>query len=220
MRIDMNTPAPTVILANGAFPTHAVPLAALKAAAHIACCDGAANELAGRGIEPVAIVGDNDSLTLASRAKWADRMVHNAGQNDNDLTKAVRFCITQGWRDLVILGATGLREDHTLGNISLLADYAREARVAMLTDTGRFTPLLASATLNSFPGEQVSIFALEPAVAIISQNLKYPLNRTRPSRWWQATLNESTSEKFTLTFIGGAVIVFQCYKDTAERIGP
>ena len=78
-------------------------------------------------------------------------------------------------------------------------------------------PLLASATLNSFPGEQVSIFALEPAVAIISQNLKYPLNRTRPSRWWQATLNESTSEKFTLTFIGGAVIVFQCYKDTAER---
>jgi len=216
----MDTPAPTVILANGAFPTHAVPLAALKAATHLVCCDGAANELASRGLEPIAIVGDNDSLSRACRIKWADRIVNNAGQNDNDLSKAVRFCVAQGWRDLDILGGTGLREDHTLGNISLLAEYAREARVAMLTDTGRFTPLLASATLNSFPGEQVSIFALEPAVAIISQNLKYPLNRTRPTRWWQATLNESTSEKFTLTFIGGAVIVFQCYGDTAGRTAP
>ena len=29
-----------------------------------------------------------------------------------------RFCLQQAWRKLVILGATGLREDHTLGNLA------------------------------------------------------------------------------------------------------
>ena len=58
-------------------------------------------------------------------------------QEINDLTKSVRFAHTQGYREVLILGATGLREDHTLGNISLLMDYAHLfKRVEMLSDYG------------------------------------------------------------------------------------
>ena len=44
-------------------------------------------------------------------------------QETNDLTKAVNYVKTLGFREVLILGATGRREDHTLGNISLLAQF-------------------------------------------------------------------------------------------------
>ena len=47
-------------------------------------------------------------------------IVHVTEQETNDLNKAFRYCLANGWTDIVILGATGKREDHTLGNIGLL----------------------------------------------------------------------------------------------------
>ncbi|NLG02134.1 MAG: hypothetical protein GX565_18565, partial [Lentisphaerae bacterium] len=115
-------------------------------------------------------------LSDASRARYRDRLVAVAEQESNDLAKAFRFCVGQGWRDLVIVGATGLREDHTLGNLAWLADFAQalhasdSARVGgsvvLLTDTGVFTPALASMQFRSHAGQQVSIFSFEPGVRI------------------------------------------------------
>ena len=201
----------TVILANGAFPAHAAPLAALRSAKQVVCCDGAADALAGAGLTPTWVVGDLDSVSEAARARFHARLVQVREQETNDLSKAFRFCLSHGWADLVILGATGLREDHTLGNLSLLADFAREASVLLLTDTGWFTPLLTSARLPSSAGQQVSVFSLDPRTAVGSEGLRYPLDGVRLDRWWQASLNEAVGDAFTLTFKGGPLLVFQTY---------
>lgn len=201
----------TVILANGQFPTHTVPLAALRAAERIVCCDGAAEHLAGAGLEPAWVVGDLDSLSAADCARYREKLVRVREQETNDLTKAVRFCLSRGWRELVIVGATGLREDHTLGNLSLLADFARDASVLMLTDTGWFTPLTASARLPSREGQQVSVFSFDPGTAVSAEGLRYPVNGLRLTRWWQAALNEACGDAFGLTFKGGPLLVYQTY---------
>jgi thiamine pyrophosphokinase len=203
--------AATVILADGDFPVQPQPLTALRCAARIVCCDGAARKLQKLGLEPAAVVGDMDSLPAVIRRAYGSRVIPDPGQDDNDLSKAFRYCLKQGWRDLVVLGATGLREDHTLGNISLLADFAREARVIMLTDTGEFRPLLKSGRLACRPGQPVSIFSLDPATAITSRGLKYPLRRLRLSRWWQAALNEAEGRRVDLQFTGGPVLVYLAY---------
>lgn len=203
--------AATVILADGTFPVRPQPLAALRRAPRIVCCDGAARKLRAFGLEPAAVVGDLDSLSPALRRAYGARVVRDPGQDDNDLSKAFRYCLQQGWKNLVVLGATGLREDHTLGNISLLADFAREARVILLTDTGEFRPLLKSGRMTSRPGQAVSVFSLDPATAITSRGLKYPLRRLRLSRWWQATLNEAVGRTVELRFTGGPVLVYLAY---------
>jgi thiamine pyrophosphokinase len=203
----------TVILANGAFPSHAVPLAALRGAGRVVCCDGAAEKLEAAGFPPPAwIVGDLDSLGEAARERHAGRLVCVAEQESNDLAKAFRFCVSRGWRELLVLGATGLREDHTLANLALLADFAEEARVSMLTDTGMFTPVLASTQFRSFAGQQVSVFAFAPGVAVYAEGLKYPLDGVRFTRWWQAALNEAVGDSFKLVFEGGPLLVFQTYE--------
>ena len=112
------------------------------------------------------------------------------------------------YNNIVILGATGKREDHTIGNISLLAEYARDMEVIMVTDTGILRPYLQSCTILSFAGQQVSIFSLDPQSEISSSGLKYRLLNKKISNWWVATLNESLGESFTLEFKEGAVIVY------------
>jgi thiamine pyrophosphokinase len=201
----------TVVLANGVFPTHATPLAALRSAVRIVCCDGAADKLGASGLSPLWVVGDLDSLSKAARTRYHDRLVNVCEQETNDLSKAFRFCLSHGWNDLVILGATGLREDHTLGNLSLLADFASEAKVLLLTDTGWFTPLTVSARLPACAGQQVSVFSFDPVTAVHGEGLKFPLDGLRLARWWQAALNEACGDTVSLVFKGGPLLVFQTY---------
>ncbi len=201
----------TVIVANGQFPTHANPLAALHSASRIVCCDGAVDKLAAAGLAPNWVVGDLDSLSEAARTRCRDKLVCLREQETNDLTKAFRFCLSHGWNDLVILGATGLREDHTLGNLSLLVDFALEATVLLLTDTGWFTPLTVSGRLPACAGQQVSVFSFDPVTAVHAEGLKYPLDGLRLARWWQAALNEACGESVSLVFKGGPLLVFQTY---------
>jgi thiamine pyrophosphokinase len=110
----------TAVLANGKFPDHPNPLNYLLNAKRVICCDGAADSLIDFGLEPFAIVGDCDSVNKKIADRYRDRLFRNDDQETNDLTKAVKWCSEQGYKEIVILGATGKREDHTIGNISLL----------------------------------------------------------------------------------------------------
>ena len=190
-----------VILAAGDFPRTEAPLAALRGADLRICCDSAAEALVAHGLEPDRIVGDLDSLSPTFRERYADRITRIAEQDDNDLTKAFHLALTLAPSRISIVGATGKREDHTLGNISLLLDYAREAScpVTMLTDYGRFEAIFDTATLPSVPGQQISIFAFDNTLTIKSAGLKYPTDQVRFDTLWKATLNEALSSSFTLT---------------------
>ena len=206
----MSEPKKTIILAAGDFPTHPVPLAALDGAAHVVCCDSAAGKLLDYGREPDAVVGDMDSLPPALRQRLGDRVHHVAEQDDNDLAKAFRFALSQGWRDLVILGATGRREDHALGNIAWLADFAPLAdSVEMVTDNGVFRAYLPPlARFRVVPGMQVSIFGFDPSDPVTGTGLKFPVEELRLARWWTAALNEAVTDEVTLSFATSPLIVF------------
>ena len=201
----------TVILADGSFPEHEIPLNILQNASRIICCDGAARSLIESGLEPKAIVGDCDSLTPEICNKYNDRIFKDTEQETNDLTKAVRWCSGRGYNNIVILGATGKREDHTLGNISLLAEYTQFINVKMITDTGIFYPVTKSAKFKSTPGQQVSVFSINPETEITTSGLLYPLKKRKLRNWWEATLNEATGDYFELEFDGGKVIVYMAF---------
>jgi thiamine pyrophosphokinase len=203
----------TVIVADGNFPEHEIPLGYLRNAERIICCDGSAENLLSAGFEPEAIVGDMDSLNVEIAKDFADRIFVDKNQDTNDLTKAVCWCSARGYKDIVIVGATGKREDHTIGNISLLADYIKDVNVFMVTDTGILYPYLKGSTISSFPGQQVSIFAIDPETEILSEGLRYPLDKKRLNNWWVATLNESVKDYFSLKFEGGPVIVYLKFPD-------
>jgi thiamine pyrophosphokinase len=200
--------AKTIILADGRFPEHEIPIGYLKSAERIICCDGSAEQLLKAGFIPEAIVGDMDSLKKGTAKRFSDRIYRDKSQETNDLTKAVKWCVRRKFNEIIILGATGKREDHTVGNISLLAEYVKDAEVVMVTDTGIFRPFLESCKVASYPGQQVSIFSINPENEITSKGLKFPLKNMKIVNWWVATLNEAVGKSFSLEFSGGPVLVY------------
>ena len=196
-----------VIVANGQFPSHAVPLDILKGARHIVCCDGAIHHVPSAEV----IIGDGDSVP----DEYRDRLICIEEQDDNDLTKATRYCLSQGWQKIAYLGATGLREDHTLGNISLLMRYYREMNVkgTMFTDYGFFTPAYGNRTFSTMKGQQVSIYNFG-CHQLSSDGLRWDCYNF--DQWWQGTLNEALSDTFSIS-ADGYYLVYQTYKPKESR---
>ncbi|MBQ3658800.1 MAG: thiamine diphosphokinase [Bacteroidales bacterium] len=217
----MSNPKTIVILAAGEFPRKTSVLQLLDEADMIACCDSAAVKLLEQGRrsfssgeleeglhlgesrwEPGLIVGDMDSLPLDIREHYADRMVVCRGQDDNDLTKTFHEVIKLSPDVIHILGATGLREDHALANISLLADYQREApqcQIDLVSDYGRFVAASGQHTFDSEPRQEVSIFAFDHSLRMTAAGLQYPLDGVVFDTLWKASLNVATGTSFTLS---------------------
>ena len=198
-----------IILGNGAFPTEAYPLYLLDSAEGVVCCDGALEKWLERtpSARPMAVVGDLDSLPQELQERFAPVLVHVAEQDDNDQTKALRWVLEHHPEvsEIVFLGATGLREDHTIGNLGLLMDYPRqfelgERRLSMVSDFGTAFPITDSCDLHLGEGRRFSLFCADNSVRIASEGLEWPLDNVVFDAWWKATLNRTSSPIVSLHF--------------------
>ncbi|MDR0835324.1 MAG: thiamine diphosphokinase [Tannerella sp.] len=200
-----------VIVAAGDFPRHEIPVATLdRNRENIISCDSAANELLQRGYMPKFGIGDGDSIAPTAKKLLSDRMIVVAEQENNDLTKAVKFAVSMNMKKIAILGATGKREDHTLGNIGLLADYMDVADVVMLTDYGCFFAMNGNKTVKAKPGQQISFFCMDAAPLTV-RGVKWLIENRTLTRWWQGTLNEVTEENVEIE-TQGKIVVFLKYE--------
>ena len=196
-----------VIIGNGEFPKNDDALNLIYNAEYICCCDGAAELCIRHFIERKAIVGDGDSLSESFKSAYKDILYIEEEQEDNDLTKATRHCIRQGYRNIAYIGATGKREDHTIGNVSLMERYLREfgINVIMITDYGYFIPANGSHTFDTFCGQQVSIFNFT-CNKIESKGLKWQSYNYRS--WWQGSLNEAIGNEIEIIADGSYIVYF------------
>nr|MBD5377870.1 thiamine diphosphokinase [Bacteroides sp.] len=198
-----------VVIDAGQFPTSPQALRWLSVTDKIVCCDGAANAYLSRpGARAWRIVGDCDSLSPLILSRYADIVRRRPDQETNDQTKAVTYLAHRGLTPIAIIGATGLREDHTFGNISLLIDYHLQGIEARAyTDHGVFIPASGTRTFHCPTGTQVSIFNFG-ATGLHADGLRYPLRDF--TTWWQGTLNETTAPTFTI-HAHGPYLLFLTY---------
>lgn len=191
-----------VILCAGAFPTEPFPLYLLDSAEGVVCCDKAAEIFAERypGKKPLAVVGDMDSLSKDIQELFSDILVPETEQDYNDMTKAMRWVLREHPEvtDITILGATGLREDHTIGNLGLLMEYPRlfdlgERRVQIVSDYGTAFCITDSCDLHLGEGRRISFFSADNSLHVSSEGLEWPLDNVVWDAWWKATLNRTSS---------------------------
>ena len=195
--------APTVILANGDFPRKGgVAFATLAAARRVVACDGAALSYRRRFRRwPDVVIGDLDSFKTPARGAT---VVHVAEQDDNDLDKAIAYCRARGWTDLAIVGATGKREDHTIGNVF----RAMALGLEVVSDFGRFVPFCGRRSFAVRKGAAVSIFATDPATRMSSKGLEWPIAGVEFRNLYCATLNRATGNRVTIESDTPALVYF------------
>ena len=200
---------PVVIVANGDFPSHKVPLLILQDSSTIICCDGAANHLVKNGMEPNYILGDMDSIDDSLKNKYKEQVIELPDQNENDLRKVIQWVEDKGVKKTAILGATGKRDDHSLANIFTLLHYHSPLKMTMFTNHGIFSVVQGEQKFNSFTGQQVSIFTTDSNIEITSVNLKYILNNKSLSDLYSGSLNESTGTEFSISISQGKILVYR-----------
>ena len=207
-----------IILCDGDFPGKGPALKILKKAQRakrnhtVIACDRAILNLVKNGMDADYIVGDMDSLPKKYQQKYKARIHKEEEQDFNDLAKAFRFAMDladSNTFNIVILGATGKREDHTLGNISYLPVFAQTLRerfpkqsinLSMVTDYGVFVPILNTTRLKGKIGDRISIFAFDQTLQIISEGLEYKTDNVVFDMWWKATLNTFKKRDVLLSF--------------------
>ena len=200
-----------VILANGKFPTHPIPLEIIRQSKTVICCDGAAEQLLGWGRHPDYITGDLDSVSRSTMNQFPRRLRRFPDQNWSDLYKTLRWCVDMNYQQVQILGATGDREDHTIGNLFIALDFAQQLKVELITDSGRFTGVSGDQNLPSFIGQQVSLFSADPKITITADRLKYNINSINLSTLYNGILNESMKENIKISLSHGSILVYQLF---------
>jgi thiamine pyrophosphokinase len=196
----------TVILADGECPSHDIPLMLFRSAAKVVACDGAWRTSVSLGRRPDAVVGDGDSLVgedIVELKRLGIPIIKDPEQDTNDLCKAFRYVMgATGAERICILGATGKREDHAIGNIFHLIDLASmNPNIFIVTDSGVFEPILPPGKVwNDVTGGNapISVFASHPDTVMESEGLKWPLNGVRFDSLWRGTLNRIVASRFSI----------------------
>ena len=205
-----------VIICNGDFPRKEYPRYLIKTADLIVCCDGALQTflrhsagIFGELRSPDAVIGDMDSLSPALREKYSHIIIHDPDQETNDQTKAFDYVIRtfKDISEIIFLAATGKREDHTLGNMSLLMEYARRddvkasgIHIEMVSDYSTIIPVTDSTELDCGQGRSISIISPDSSLRILSEGLQWPTDNVIFDNWWKATLNRASEDTVKLTF--------------------
>lgn len=130
--------------------------------------DGGANTLWRAGLPAACVVGDLDSLEPHARA-WHEergaRILRQAGQEDNDLEKALSVLGAEGHQRCWVAGFEGGRLDMLLGLASLLG-RSRTTALRLLGEEQILLPLGPGRHVLERPaGERFSLLCLDPAGA-------------------------------------------------------
>ena len=172
-RLIVDVKAPVTLVAGG--PVRRAELRAAQIwAPQIVAADGGADRVLALGGEPVAVVGDLDSLSEAARARLGARVHEVPEQETTDFDKALRAIRAP----LVLaLGLIGGRADHALAALSGLMQHrlAGGGPVILLgsQDVIFAAPPVLDLALRI--GDRLSIYPLAPVTGR-SLGLEWPID--------------------------------------------
>nr|BCX01192.1 MAG: thiamine pyrophosphokinase [Bacteroidota bacterium] len=166
-----------LVLADGQPPRKKRVLLHLRRADQFLLTDGAARTARRWGLVPRAVIGDLDSYR--GDFDGQAEVIRDPDQETNDLEKALAWALGQGAREVVVLGATGRRLDHTLKNLSVLRRFHPHFARIWMEDEDHRIELVRSGQELYFEGPvglPVSLFPLSGrAEGIWTEGLRWAL---------------------------------------------
>ena len=202
-----------IIIANGKSPTKKnIEYFVQTGYSTIICADGGANSAKKIGITPDFIIGDLDSVDTGTLKYFRNKskIIKVKRQNDTDVEKCLKFAIRNKYNEVVLLGVTGNRLDHTIGNLGIVLKFFKKIRTHIVAENSLLTPYNNFVSLKSKESEIISIYAFDEKTSITSMGLKYPLKNSKlPFGKKESTSNVSIDSVVELKIKGGIVFVIR-----------
>lgn len=170
-------------------------------------------------ILPDIIVGDFDSvdpevLEFFREHEEIDICALNPVKDDTDTEFAIREAIRRGATEITIIGGTGTRLDHVLGNISLLGiGLEEDVRMELLDANNRIRMTDHSVVLKKKQqyGKYLSLLPYsEKVTGVTLKGVKYPLdNYTMGGFNSLGISNEIVDEEASIELKSGRLLVIE-----------
>lgn len=176
------------------------------------------------GITPDAIVGDFDSVSteaLEFFRTWdlqeqtqVEIVTLNPIKDDTDTEFAIRKAIAEGASEITLLGATGTRLDHVLGNIELLGiGLEKGIEIELVDDHNRIRMINGPLTFEKKKqfGKYVSLIPVTTEVTGVTlEGFRYPLQNDTLNKFSSLGIsNEIAGEIAKLTINEGILLVIE-----------
>lgn len=171
------------------------------------------------GLAPDLAVGDFDSADKETLRHFQEmegiewrKLVPE--KDDTDTEAAIRQVIAKGYAQIHVLGATGSRLDHVLGNIGLLGIGLEEGAEIFIVDShNRIRMIRDNITLLKKErfGDYVSLLPVSEAVfGVTLIGMKYPLNDHTLTPFNSLGIsNEMIEERAEIRLKGGTLLVLE-----------
>ncbi|MDX1671646.1 MAG: thiamine diphosphokinase [Balneolaceae bacterium] len=198
-----------LILCNGSPPPRPLLASQVQWCELFIAADGGANIALDMDFEPDAVVGDLDSFD--NGASGSLEVIKIEDQETNDLEKALNLAKERGGREVRVLGATGLRLDHTLKNLSVLKQFDEQFEQLLFKDRFGEAYLIPREFEGAYPvGTTLSLIPLSGKVqGIKTRGLKYPLNdEDLEVGIRDGHANRVESSPFSIEYVDGDLALF------------
>ena len=176
----------------------------------ILAADGGADAALQAGVIPHAVIGDLDSVSAkARRTLPAASFIHCRGQNDTDLEKALRYLVKQKCSQCTLVGFIGKRWDFSIGNLLMLARFARKLALRVELENGYFQMITKPRTFEVSPQKRMSLIPLKACRGVTVRGAKYPLkNASLPVGTTRSLSNLTTAKRVCVSLKSGCLAVY------------
>lgn len=197
-----------LVICNGEQPSSSLARRLARRSQLIVAADGGANGARRLGVTPDLIIGDLDSITPATRKFFSSVALIRVPRQDNtDMEKALDYLLAGSLvREVMLIGATGDRLDHTLGNLVALSHYVRRLRIVVCGDGWHAFPVRTIERVEASIGSTVSLIPFSDCSGVTLRGLKYPLRNARLRAGQIAVSNVVQRSPFSIALRRGKMI--------------
>ena len=163
-----------VIISGGQITDYTYIKNQKKANDTVICADSGYNHAKKMDLQVSVIVGDFDSIGTIPQNIPTIKYPSAKDQTDTEI--AIAYAHSKGFKDFLLLAATGRRIDHGLTNILLLKSFLERGETAQIIDEHNKIMLTDSKLcLSEAPDSIVSLVPLTDCTGVCTTNLEYPL---------------------------------------------
>ncbi|MDP1836791.1 MAG: thiamine diphosphokinase [Chlamydiales bacterium] len=197
------------LVANGHIENYANTARQLSEFSHIIAVDGGLDHCHKMNIRPFEIVGDLDSVTPKTLDLYRDIPLHQYpfDKNETDLELAIARAKPSSDNHVVVYGAMGLRMDHSVANLYLLARYP--GCLSFESDTEIIFAIDGTCQINTHAGQIISLLPLgEPVEGVQTSGLRWELNNATLNSSFLSVSNECLGSQVAISTHSGTLL---CY---------
>ncbi len=175
--------------------------------------DGGLQHVMASGLTPHIIIGDLDSIDATDLENYenngVDVVKFPVHKDETDLELAVDYVLSLGFKEILILGATGGRTDHFFGNILFFSNPKYLSyRIRILTKKSEIFYCTRQQIIEGAAGDLISLIPISEVVSgIKTTGLMYPLQDETLFRWkTRGISNQMQDQKALIEYESGVLL--------------